>query len=186
MSGGGLFMAEEWWTLVQAYHYLIANYPCEDGVAARHIIERMIEEGSLAARYRRPDGTTLAIERQEWRREPHSLEWAGWQREADRELQAEGGRAGHIEVGAAPLRRLCTPQRDAEGRTPREIVSRLLVLAGMWIEEYGVPKAGSGEQAALERFLTGQAGGQINAPSRIREIAVQAIGIARAYRKAGM
>jgi hypothetical protein len=71
------------------------------------------------------------------------------------------------------------------GRPSREIVPRLLVLAGMWIEEHGVPVAGSGLQADLERFLTVQAGGQIKAESRIREIAVQAIGFAAAHRRAG-
>ena len=93
-----------------------------------------------------------------------------------------------IRFDAAPLIQLCARQsppapQNGGGRPPRTIVSRLLVLAGMWIDEHGIPVAGSGEQAALERFLGEQAGDQIRAESRIREIAVQAIGIADAYRR---
>ena len=192
-------MAEAWWKEGQAYVYVAAHFPCESPLDARLMIERMLEEGTLSARYRRPDGTIVAIKRQEWLRRPPphieatdwvgELDWSGYNQEVEREHAL--GTCGSIEVEALTLERLCASQRAEEiapkssGKPPREIVARLLVLAGMRIEELGVPAAGSGGQAELERFLTGQAGGQIKSESRIREIAVQAIGIAAAYRKAG-
>ena len=93
---------------------------------------------------------------------------------------------------ASTLIQLCNAQPSDEelkkdsGRRSREIVARLFVMAGMWLEEYGVPVAGSGGQADLERFLAAEADGQLKSESRIREIAVQAIGIARARKKAAI
>jgi hypothetical protein len=173
-------MAETWWTLVQATEWVRAHRPC-NSMDAYNLVRSRAQDGGVPARYRAcDDGHTVPIEPSEWR----DGEWIGWARQEEL-----GFGAGLLEVDASAVQRLFTPQptpvSKGGGRPPREIVSRLLVLAGMWIDEHGIPVAGSGEQAALERFLAKQAGDQIKAESRIREIAVQAIGFAIAHRKAG-
>jgi hypothetical protein len=176
-------MTETWWTIAQAAEWVRAHRPC-GAPDAYNLVMARVHDGGVPARYRAyRDGHVVRTEPIEWR----DGEWVGWERQ-----EAMGFGAGSYEVEADAVQRLCAPQRTtaaapngAGGRPPRAIVTRLLVLAGIWIDEHGVPVAGSGEQAALERFLAGHAGDQIRAESRIREIAVQAIGIADAHRKAG-
>ena len=195
----------EWWTAGEGLQYLMTNYPCEDYVAASRVLERMLEAGALQARRRTADGKMVSIAHSELRpSEPplvaeHLLDailgdiqkYPGATTFIEWDADVELSKWDLIEIEAAPLKEVCTPQPIAtvptprDGRPPRPIVQRLLVLAGMWINENGVPEAGTGEQAALERFLVDQAAGQIKAELRIREIAKEAIGIVAAHRKAG-
>jgi hypothetical protein len=193
-----------YWRDERAYSFVCANYPLEDRLQARLLIERMLEEGRLSSQYRRPDGSTIAIKREEWVRRAQppgfetdgvgELDWSGYQAEVEREeAQTTSGHIGYgyFEVEASTLRQLCAAggmgdlAQTERGRPPRAIVSRLLVLAGKWLTEEGLPAAGDGKQAALERFLRDEAGDQLTSESRIREIAKEAIGIIGAHLKAG-
>ncbi|HEY1246636.1 MAG TPA: hypothetical protein VGF29_17565 [Hyphomicrobiaceae bacterium] len=187
-------MAEKWWSVRAVMRYVALNYhPCDSNADAYRLIDRKVEDGTFRVQLRLGKGDPREIKSTEWLR-PHrrrsedllgalnALEWQGWNALTDEErLTAE------FEIETTAVENLCAPApRRGDGRPPREIVSKLLVLAGMWLDEHGVPVPGSGEQAALERFLADEAGNQIKSESRIREIAVQAIGLAAAYRKAGI
>jgi hypothetical protein len=182
-SGGAERGMSEWWTWDQAVQYVLAHLPCENRENAAGHLAGCVMGDTFPVRW--------------WTHSSNSMiEIAGLGREwvMDRDLGRDPcdryGVGGEIVLEGAAVRRMCSPLQETaapvarNGRPPREVVPRLLVLAGMWMDEHGVPVAGNGEQARLEGFLADQAEGQIKSESRIREIAVQAIGIAAAYRKA--
>jgi hypothetical protein len=168
-------MAETWWTQNQAYQYVMANYPCESSPAAYKIIERLLEAGTLSARYRRSDGVPVPIGREEWGRgllpgqSPPDieateslgpLEWSGWRREEERLLAQAAASpsglpeetAGFLEFHAEPLRRLCASQgatASKSGRPRKAIGDTLRILAGRWIGHNGRPPV----RARLEEYL---------------------------------
>jgi hypothetical protein len=147
-------MAETWWDEDQASQYLAANAPFGDRRLAREEIKRMLEEGKLQARYRRPDGTLIPIEMREWRRKDPlagfgvgELEWSGFEQEYEREeLQSfECGvpKFGVIEVLSEPLRRMCSPAESPTpnlgGRPAKQFTIKLAARGAAWLAANGVP-----------------------------------------------
>jgi hypothetical protein len=86
-----------------------------------------------------------------------------------------------IEIGQRAER--STKPKGGGGRTPNEVVFRLAVLAGVWLEQNdGAPERG--DQSRLVEHLAGIADGHIQSNSRLKEIARDAIA-AYSARKAG-
>ena len=176
-------MAETWWTQAQAINYLKAHYPCSDGVEARWMIERMLEEGTLYARYRRPDGSVLPIEHDQWWRPPSGgaiLEWTGYKREVER---GDTFANGVIEIQAEPLKSMGAlqgaPAGRRGGRPPKNFVIKLSARGAAWLAANGVPDT----QRTLADVLRGecQRRGWDYGDTQVREMASDLI---REYRAA--
>jgi hypothetical protein len=136
-------MAERWWTCDRVAHYVLAHYPyddypCNDIIDARHLVDHKAVEGVLLVHRRVGDGPRVPIDKREWQRVPGSYsEWEG-------EKQLEGSGTVVYEIKAEDVERLCAPQPKPKGRGGRRRVSEwdlfLFEVVALALRSDGLPE----------------------------------------------